>query len=79
MGEITSMIEDRKSGGSQTLLRGLDVKEACADGLISLALLTERLGLTRSMTYRLSVRSSSDATSQQFRDKATCSDPNCCA
>lgn len=47
------MAEDRKSGGSQTLLRGLDVIEACADGPISLADLSARLELTRSTTHRL--------------------------
>lgn len=45
--------EDRKSGGSQTLLRGLDVIEAAADGPIVLADLAARLGLTRSTTHRL--------------------------
>jgi DNA-binding IclR family transcriptional regulator len=47
------MVEDRKTGGSQTLLRGLDVIEACADGPILLAALADRLGLTRSTTHRL--------------------------
>lgn len=49
------MGEDRKSagGGSQTLLRGLDVLEACADGPILLAALADRLGLSRSTTHRL--------------------------
>lgn len=39
--------------GSQTLLRGLDVLEAVADGPISLAKLAQRLDLTRSTTHRL--------------------------
>ncbi|NML06676.1 IclR family transcriptional regulator [Sphingomonas sp. G-3-2-10] len=40
-------------GGSQTLLRGLDVIESVADGPISLADLAARLDLTRSTTHRL--------------------------
>lgn len=49
------MGEETKSagGGSQTLLRGLDVLEACADGPILLAALADRLGLTRSTAHRL--------------------------
>lgn len=39
--------------GSQTLLRGLDVLEAVADGPINLARLAQRLDLTRSTTHRL--------------------------
>lgn len=39
--------------GSQTLLRGLDVLEAVAEGPISLAKLAQRLDLTRSTTHRL--------------------------
>ena len=42
-----------KPSGSQTLLRGLDVLDAVAQGPISLADLAEQLGLTRSTTYRL--------------------------
>jgi len=42
-----------KSSSSQTLLRGLDVIEAVSDGVISLADLATRLGLTRSTTHRL--------------------------
>ncbi|WP_029922145.1 IclR family transcriptional regulator [Nevskia soli] len=39
--------------GSQTLLRGLDVLEAAAGGVIGLADLAERLELTRSTAHRL--------------------------
>ncbi|HEX8302090.1 IclR family transcriptional regulator [Sphingomonas sp.] len=39
--------------GSQTLLRGLDVLESVADGPVSLADLSARLGLNRSTTHRL--------------------------
>ncbi|MBP7340560.1 IclR family transcriptional regulator [Niveispirillum sp.] len=39
--------------GSQTLLRGLDVLEAVAEGPINLAKLAQRLDLTRSTTHRL--------------------------
>ncbi len=42
-----------KSSSSQTLLRGLDVVEAVSDGVIGLAELADRLGLTRSTTHRL--------------------------
>lgn len=40
-------------GGSQTLMRGLDVLDAVADGPISLSDLAARLDLTRSTTHRL--------------------------
>jgi DNA-binding IclR family transcriptional regulator len=40
-------------GGSQTLLRGLDVLEVVSEGSVTLAQLAARLELTRSTTYRL--------------------------
>lgn len=40
-------------GGSQTLMRGLDVIEAVANGEITLSQLSSRLKLTRSTTHRL--------------------------
>jgi DNA-binding IclR family transcriptional regulator len=43
----------RSQGGSQTLLRGLDVIEAVVDGPVSLDKLAARLGLTRSTAHRL--------------------------
>lgn len=43
----------KSQGGSQTLLRGLDVIEAVTDGPVLLADLAARLGLTRSTTHRL--------------------------
>jgi DNA-binding IclR family transcriptional regulator len=39
--------------GSQTLMRGLDVIEAVAQEVLPLQKLAERLGLTKSTTYRL--------------------------
>lgn len=45
--------ERGKSSSSQTLLRGLDVIEAAADGTISLADLATAVGLNRSTTHRL--------------------------
>jgi DNA-binding IclR family transcriptional regulator len=39
--------------GSQTLMRGLDVVEAVAEGAITLQSLSDRLGLTRSTVHRL--------------------------
>ncbi len=43
----------RTGGGSQTLLRGLDVLEAMIDGAVTLADLARRLSLTRSTAHRL--------------------------
>ena len=43
----------RAPSGSQTLLRGLDVLEAVADGPIPLIDLAQRLGLNRSTAHRL--------------------------
>ncbi|MGO1303373.1 MAG: helix-turn-helix domain-containing protein, partial [Sphingomonas parapaucimobilis] len=40
-------------GGSQTLMRGLDVIEAVAAGAITLQQLSDTLELTRSTTHRL--------------------------
>ncbi len=45
--------ESKSQGGSQTLLRGLDVIEAVVDGPIQLADLAHRLDLTRSTAHRL--------------------------
>lgn len=45
--------EGKPSTGSQTLLRGLDVIEAVADGPVTLADLAGRLALTRSTAHRL--------------------------
>lgn len=42
-----------KASGRQTLLRGLNVLEAVADGIEDLQDLSEAVGLTRSTTYRL--------------------------
>jgi DNA-binding IclR family transcriptional regulator len=44
---------DQLRVGSRTLLRGLDLLDAVADGPIGLTALTEKLGLTRSTTHRL--------------------------
>jgi DNA-binding IclR family transcriptional regulator len=46
-------VEGRTPTGSQTLLRGLDVLEAVAEGPVSLPELAARLELTRSTTHRL--------------------------
>jgi DNA-binding IclR family transcriptional regulator len=43
----------REPGGSQTLLRGLDVLNVVAQGVIGLSDLSARLGLTKSTTHRL--------------------------
>lgn len=43
----------KQQGGSQTLLRGLDVIEAVAQGPLALPELARQLGLTRSTTHRL--------------------------
>ena len=61
MSTRTAAIEDgspeaeggKASGGAQTLLRGLDVMDALADGSLGLAELSVRLGLSRSTTHRL--------------------------
>jgi DNA-binding IclR family transcriptional regulator len=46
-------IAAKVQAGSQTLLRGLDVIDAVAEGPITLANLAAQLGLTRSTTHRL--------------------------
>lgn len=43
----------KETGGSQTLLRGLEVLNAVSDGPVGLADLSAKLGLTRSTTHRL--------------------------
>lgn len=43
----------RQQGGSQTLLRGLDIIEAVAEQTMPLADLARTIGLTRSTTHRL--------------------------
>lgn len=45
--------EARQQGGSQTLLRGLDIVEAVAERTVPLADLARMIGLTRSTTHRL--------------------------
>lgn len=45
--------EHKSLGGSQTLLRGLDILEAVAGGATTLAGLTAMLGLNRSTVHRL--------------------------
>jgi DNA-binding IclR family transcriptional regulator len=49
----TPAVEPRSPSGSQTLLRGLDVLEAVANGPVSLPELAAALDLTRSTTHRL--------------------------
>jgi len=51
--DLAQASQTRSQGGSQTLLRGLDVIEAVADGPVSLDKLASRLGLTRSTAHRL--------------------------
>jgi len=51
--EPEAATEGKAPAGSQTLLRGLDVIEAVADGPVALAELALRLELTRSTTHRL--------------------------
>lgn len=46
-------VDAQRPSGSQTLLRGLDVLEAVADGISGLQELAQHLELTRSTTYRL--------------------------
>ena len=41
--------------GSQTLVRGLDVMSAVAQGAVTVVTLSERLGLSRSTTHRLAM------------------------
>ena len=54
LGNSTStIVTDSRSSGSQTLMRGLDVIEAVADGHPTLAEIALRLGLTKSTAHRL--------------------------
>ena len=46
-------VDEKASGGSQTLMRGLDVLELVSEGPVPLAELSTRLGLTRSTAHRL--------------------------
>lgn len=45
--------DERGAVGAQTLMRGLDVLDAIADGPVALNELSDRLGLTKSTTHRL--------------------------
>jgi len=51
--DLDTTPEGKSPAGSQTLLRGLDVIEALADGPVALAELAAKLELTRSTTHRL--------------------------
>ena len=51
--DLAQASQARSQGGSQTLLRGLDVIEAVVDGPVPLDKLAARLGLTRSTAHRL--------------------------
>jgi DNA-binding IclR family transcriptional regulator len=51
--DLAQASRTRSQGGSQTLLRGLDVIEAVVDGPVPLDKLAARLGLTRSTAHRL--------------------------
>jgi len=54
--ESVTPVETKESpagAGSQTLMRGLDVIEALADGVLTLAELADTLGLTKSTAHRL--------------------------
>ncbi|MCC2978299.1 IclR family transcriptional regulator [Sphingomonas sp. PL-96] len=53
MQRISTAETSSSGGGSQTLLRGLDVIEAVGEAPVALAELSERLGLAKSTTYRL--------------------------
>lgn len=46
-------VEEKTSGGAQTLMRGLDILDVLKDGPAALPALSAELGLTRSTTHRL--------------------------